>query len=120
MQEVVAQVKAFNDKLLALHTGVSPELQFFQEPRDETKTMAELTETIPDHANAYVQSLAKDGITHTLATVQLFAPRVELARLKEFQVVDYSLEVLIDAKKSIEDLAGHLMGQFWPETGSSS
>jgi hypothetical protein len=110
MQEAVAQAKAFNDRPVALHTGVSPELQFFQEPRDETKTMDELTVMIPDCANAYAQSLAKDGITHTLVTMQLFAPRVELAPLKEFQVVDYSLEVLIDAKKSIEDLAGHLMG----------
>jgi hypothetical protein len=82
--------------------------------------MAELMKMIPDRANAYAQSLAKDGIIRTLVTVQLFAPRVELAPLKEFRVVDYSLEVLTDAKKYSEDLTGHLMGQFWLETRSSS
>ena len=40
--------------------------------------------------------------------------------LKEFRVEDYSLEVLTNTEKVVEDLAGHLMRKFWPETASSS
>ena len=69
LSNTVAHAKAFNDKLVALRTGVSPALLFFQEPGDETKTMAKLAERILDRANAYAQSFAKDGITHTLATM---------------------------------------------------
>jgi len=74
--------------------------------------MAELVERITDCANAYAQSLAKDGITRTLAIVQLTVPRLELAPLREFQASDYSLEVLTDAEKAVEDLGERLMKQF--------
>lgn len=80
----MARAKAFNDKPMALRTCVSPVQHFFLEPGDDDKTMAELTERIHDHANAYAQSLAKDGISRTLATVQLTVLGVELAPLKEF------------------------------------
>ena len=68
-QEVVNRAKAFGEKLRALRAGVGPALCFFKEQGDENRTMAELAEMIPDRANAYAQSLAKDGITRTLATV---------------------------------------------------
>lgn len=109
----VARAKVFNDKLQALRAGVGPALHFFQEDGDENRTMAELVERITDRANAYAQSLAKDGITRTLSIVQLTVPRVELVPLREFQASDYSLEVLTDAEKAVEDLGERLMKQFW-------
>jgi hypothetical protein len=50
-QDAIARAKAFSDKLVALRTGVSPTLHFFQEVGDETKTMAELAERILDYAH---------------------------------------------------------------------
>jgi hypothetical protein len=50
-QEAIAWAKAFSDKLVALHTGVSPALHFFQEVADETKTMAKLEERTLDYAH---------------------------------------------------------------------
>lgn len=78
------------------------------------------TSWILDHTNAYAQSLDKDGITRTLAIVQLTAPRVDLAPLKEFRVEDHSMVVHTDAEDTVEDLVGHLMKQFWPSVAGLS
>ena len=57
-KEAVIRAKAFDEKLRALCAGVIPTLRFFKEEGDENQTMAELTEMIPNRANAYAKALA--------------------------------------------------------------
>ncbi|CAD6251164.1 unnamed protein product [Miscanthus lutarioriparius] len=76
-QEVITRAKAFNEKLQALRMVVTPVLQFFNEDGDEAQTMVELVGRVPDRANAYAKSLAKDGILRALAAIQLAVPRID-------------------------------------------
>ena len=88
-----------------------PVLEFWKEDGDETQPMVYLVKKISERANAYARSSAKDAVLHALVAAQLMIPGVDLTPLGEFQSLEFSTEVLTEARQAVEEIAKRFMNQ---------
>lgn len=73
--------------------------------------MVDLVKKIPERANAYARSSARDAVAHVLLATRLVNPGVDLTPVGEFQSSRYSAEEYAEAERAAVRIVDRFMDQ---------